>query len=89
MTVAGKEVRKVTLCSWHSTRKTQDGLLSCAVMTFGKPALLLGLHTTPRAVEMLIPREGLRFVGGAGFILMIKNLIRFTSLPMGEELALP
>lgn len=46
VTLAGKEVRKVTLCSWHSTRKTQDGLLSCAVMTFGKPALLLGLHTT-------------------------------------------
>lgn len=38
---------------------------------------------------VLVPREGLRCVGGPCFILMIKSLIRFASLLMGEELVLP
>lgn len=80
----------MTLCNWQITRKTQDGLVSCAAMTLGKPTLLLGLHTTPGAVEMfvLIPREGLRCVGGPCLILMIKSLIRFMYLLVREELVL-
>lgn len=45
----GKEVRKVTLGSSHSTRKRRLGYsaVQYAVVTLGKPSLLLGLHAAP------------------------------------------
>lgn len=46
-----------------------------------KALSVLGSSYDSRAVDMfvLIPREGLRCVGGPCFILIIKSLIRFTS----------
>lgn len=83
-------MRKVTLFVVGTAPKNPGWATQLCSDDIWKALSALGSSCSSRAVELfvLIPRQGLRCVGGPCFILMIKNLIRFTSLLMGEELVL-